>query len=322
MKKVYLLLAGLLMLLNAQGQAPLTGPRGYKIVDIGNNAQGDYTQSLILLHEIYNGALLPFNNAVGTITASRGSAGSYNRTSIAYVNTSSAYNGNYGTIQSTSNDAPWKLKTCIFNGKKYLALDVPYSPAYHDWGFQFAGWNNSTGESLKCVNYVINGQPVNQNLLSNIEDFNANMTETRSVGSMNVLGNLNIGTENTNPDYLFQVKGKIRAQEIKVEAVNWADYVFNSDYLLMPLKEVQAFIQKNHHLPEVPSEQEVTKEGVNLGEMNKILVKKVEELTLYLIEKDAQVQNLYTRLNQQEKHIKEQEQLIKIIQLKLSSKIK
>jgi hypothetical protein len=317
MRKLYLLLAGLLLLLNAQGQAPLIGPKGYKVVDIGNNAQGDYTQSLILLHEIYNGTLLPFNNAVGTITANRGSAGSFNRTNIAYINTSSAYNGTYGTMQSTSNDAPWKLKTCIFNGKKYLALDVPYSPSYHDWGFQFAGWNNSTGESLKCVNYVINGQPVNQNVLSDIQDFNANMTETRSVSSMNVLGNLNIGTEATNPDYLFQVKGKIRAQEIKVETANWADYVFNENYLLMPLKEVEAYVQKNHHLPEIPSEQQVVKDGVSLGEMNKLLTKKVEELTLYLIEKDKQITKQGQSLADQQSKLNSLEKIIdKIINTK------
>jgi hypothetical protein len=301
MRKLYFLLAGLLLLLRAQGQVPLTGPNGYKVVDLGNNGQGDYTRSLILLHEIYNGALLPFNNAVGTITANRGSAGSYNRTSIAYINTSSAYNGTYGTIQSISNNAPWKLKTCIYNGKKYSAMEVPYADAYDDWGFKFAGWNNSSGESLKCVNYSINGQPVNQNVLSDIQDFNANMTETQNVSSMNVLGNLNIGTEVTNPDYLFQVKGKIRAQEIKVETENWSDYVFNDDYLLMPLAEVKMYISKNHHLPEIPSEQKVTKEGINLGEMNKLLTKKVEELTLYLIENDKQLNDQLLRTEQLEK---------------------
>ncbi len=285
MKKLYLLFISVLFLLNAQGQA-LTGPNGYRVVDLGDNGQGDYTQSLILLHEVYNGTLLPFNNAVGTIAAYRGAAGAYNRISVAYINTTSAYNGISGSIQSLYNDAPWRLKTCIYNGKKYLAVDVPYLPAYDNIGYEFAGWTNSSAESLKCVNYTVNNQPVNQDKLSNIQDFNPNMTETHAVQQMNILGSLNIGTETANPDYLFQVKGKVRAQEIRVETANWADYVFKPNYHLQPLKEVKAFIDKNQHLPGVPSEKEVVSDGIMLGEMNKLLVKKVEELTLYLIEKD------------------------------------
>lgn len=303
MKKIYLLIAGLLLLLSARGQAPLSGPNGYRVIGIGDNGQGDYTQSLILLHEAYNGSLLPFNNTVGTIIANRGNASAYNRTSTAYVNTSSSYNATYGSVQSVTSDAQWKLKTCIYNGKKYLALDVPYLPAYHNWGYQFAGWSNSSGESLKCVNYTVNGQPVNQNVLSDIQDFGANMTETRSVSSMNVLGNVNIGTETTNPDYLFQVKGKIRAQEIKVETTNWADYVFKSDYPRMPLDELKAYVEKNHRLPELPSAKEVEEQGLSLGEANRLLVKKVEELTLYLISEHDKNQQQQAQISKLSKKI-------------------
>jgi hypothetical protein len=163
----------LLYALCCQGQT-VTGPQGYKVIDIGNNGQVDYTRSLILLHEISSGPTIEFNNAVGTITAFRGSSTAYHRNNIAYVNTSSAYNGTYGTVQSVSEDQPWKLKTCVFNGKKYIALDVPYQDAYQNCGFQFAGWANSSGESLKCVNYMVAGNAVNQSLLSNIQDFISN----------------------------------------------------------------------------------------------------------------------------------------------------
>ncbi len=302
MRKLYLVLIALLFLLNANGQT-LTGPSGYRVIDLGNNGQGDYTHSLILLHEVYNGTLLPFNNAVGTITAYRGTTASYNRVSVANINTTSAYNGISGSIQSSSNDASWRLKTCIYNGKKYMAVDVPYADAYQDWGFRFEGWNNSSGESLKCVNYLVSNQPVNQDKLSDIQDFNSNMIETQAVQQMNMLGNLNVGTETYSPDYLFQVKGKIRAQEIKVETANWADYVFKPGYHLPFLDEIKVFIDKNKHLPEIPSEKEVAKDGIMLGEMNKLLVKKIEEQTLYLIQISETVTRQQNQINKQQKQI-------------------
>ncbi len=74
---------------------------------------------------------------------------------------------------------------------------------------------------------------------------------------------------------------------------NWGDYVFDEDYKLTPLKEIETYVKKNHHLPEVPSKQEVIEKGVNLGEMDMVLLKKVEELTLHMIEmekKDEKMQ--------------------------------
>lgn len=91
---------------------------------------------------------------------------------------------------------------------------------------------------------------------------------------------------------IFQInnKGMVRAREIKVDMETWPDYVFEKNYPLMPLKEVEAYISQHKHLPEVPSQNTVQEEGINLGEMNKILIQKVEELTLYLIEQQKQLE--------------------------------
>lgn len=75
------------------------------------------------------------------------------------------------------------------------------------------------------------------------------------------------------------VTGKLRE--------NWPDYVFNSAYHPMSLALLKSYIARHHHLPEIPSAGQVAKEGIDLGEMNRRLVKKVEELTLYLLDKDA-----------------------------------
>ncbi|MBN1182622.1 MAG: hypothetical protein JXB49_10070 [Bacteroidales bacterium] len=79
-------------------------------------------------------------------------------------------------------------------------------------------------------------------------------------------------------------EGKITAEEIEVKADVWADDVFNKDYNLNSIREVEEYIKQNNHLPDVPSEKEVMENGINLGDMDAVLLRKVEELTLYIIE--------------------------------------
>jgi hypothetical protein len=82
-----------------------------------------------------------------------------------------------------------------------------------------------------------------------------------------------------------------------VEATTWPDYVFKNEYQLMPLSELEFFIKTNGHLPDIPIESEVLKNGFNLSEMNVKLLEKVEELTLYLIEQQKQINLLKDELN-------------------------
>jgi hypothetical protein len=98
-------------------------------------------------------------------------------------------------------------------------------------------------------------------------------------------GNLGIGI--TTPDEKLTVKGKIHAQEVRLDlSFPGPDYVFEKDYKLPSLTETQKYIKENKHLPEVPSAKEMEEKGINLSEMNMLLLKKVEELTLHLIEQD------------------------------------
>ncbi len=105
-------------------------------------------------------------------------------------------------------------------------------------------------------------------------------------------GNVGIGT--ANPDQKLTVKGVIHAEEVRVDmTVPGPDYVFEKDYNLLPLSELETYIIQNKHLPEVPSANEMEADGLNLKEMNLLLLKKVEELTLHLIEmkKVSQIQS-------------------------------
>lgn len=105
--------------------------------------------------------------------------------------------------------------------------------------------------------------------------------------SINAMGNVGIGT--ITPKERLSVNGNIRAKEIKVEAENWPDYVFYKDYELLSLPELQSYIKENGHLPEIPSAVKVERDGFAIGDMNKRLLKKIEELTLYLLDKDSEL---------------------------------
>ena len=127
--------------------------------------------------------------------------------------------------------------------------------------------------------------------------------------SMRITRNGNLGIGIKNPSEKLHVAGTVRAEEIKVEAQT-ADFVFEENYPLKSLKEVEQFITTNKHLPDVPSAKEMEKDGVGLAEMNKLLLQKVEELTLYLIKEHE--------LNkQQEAIIQKQQELLNQLQLKM-----
>lgn len=105
-------------------------------------------------------------------------------------------------------------------------------------------------------------------------------------------GSLAIGTT-THSDYALAVAGEIGAEEVTILAQSaWPDYVFEQDYALQSLQETEAFIAKNKHLPDVPSAGEVADNGIKVGEMQAVLLKKIEELTLHLIKKDKEIEAL------------------------------
>lgn len=107
-------------------------------------------------------------------------------------------------------------------------------------------------------------------------------------------GRVSIGTttlDNT-PNVLLTVNGAIHAKEVLVDMNILADYVFSPGYSLMPLNKVEAFVKTNRHLPEIPSAAEVKEKGLSMGEMQNKLLQKIEELTLYVIEQQKQIEQL------------------------------
>lgn len=103
--------------------------------------------------------------------------------------------------------------------------------------------------------------------------------------------------------YNLAVKGKIRAQEIRVTTLNWADYVFAKEYKLKSLLEVENFILQHNHLPGVPDAATLENEGVDVSKMQTVMMEKIEELTLYLIEANKKIEALQKENNDIKKKI-------------------
>ena len=105
-------------------------------------------------------------------------------------------------------------------------------------------------------------------------------------------GYVGIGTNR--PLYNLSVNGTILAKEIRVneDPSYWPDFVFDKDYKLMSLAEVRQFVSHYKHLPDVPSAADIDGKDVSLGEMNRILLQKIEELTLYVIDLQEQIDTL------------------------------
>ncbi|OXB15872.1 hypothetical protein B0A68_08950 [Flavobacterium reichenbachii] len=101
---------------------------------------------------------------------------------------------------------------------------------------------------------------------------------------MAIKANGNVGIGITNPKNKLDVKGTVHSQEVLVDMKDWSDFVFKKEYNLPTLEEVEKHIAEKGHLENMPSEEEVLNNGINVGEMNAKLLQKIEELTLYMIE--------------------------------------
>ncbi|MFH6966173.1 hypothetical protein [Flavobacterium sp. FlaQc-28] len=101
-------------------------------------------------------------------------------------------------------------------------------------------------------------------------------------------GNVGIGVKS--PTNKLDVNGAIHSKEVKVDMNGWSDFVFKKEYNLPTLEQVEKHITEKGHLENIPSEKEVLKDGINLGEMNAKLLQKIEEMTLYMIEMNKKIE--------------------------------
>ncbi|WP_299257021.1 hypothetical protein [uncultured Aquimarina sp.] len=192
-----------------------------------------------------------------------------------------------------------KMMTMSANGNLGIGTTSPQEKfqigntyTFHDGGHKVIGflYKPSGGVDLDPLQYSseIRFDPVNGN-------FHLGTSNTVTAGptaklSINKTGNVGIGT--TFPDAKLAVNGNIHTKEVKVDLVGWPDYVFESDYKLPTLQEVENHIAEKGHLENIPSAAAVAENGIQLGKMNAKLLQKIEELTLYMIEQNKKTDTL------------------------------
>ena len=176
-------------------------------------------------------------------------------------------------ISASSNRAPGSV-----NGSLLFGSDPTTSNPYGKWGIEYV-CNSESGYGLNFW------RPYNSGTGGN--------------GLMNYVlflkdnGNIGIGTNN--PQAKLSVNGEVLAKSVRVSTSSsyWPDYVFGEDYEMMSLPELEAYVKDNRHLPGVPSAKEIGEQGdVDLGEMNVLLLEKVEELARYAIELQKQIDEM------------------------------
>jgi len=169
-----------------------------------------------------------------------------------------------------------------------------------EWNGLIRFGNEGTDDNGKFYSTYEAGSPL-LNFIEYDDPFIFNFLQTKDQVNVQMSfhqGKIGIGTKF--PDALLSVKGHIHTQEVKVD-LNGAvapDYVFEKDYSLSSLEETEAYIKTNHHLPEVPSAAEMEENGIELKQMNLLLLKKIEEMTLHVIELNKRVHKLETENKQ------------------------
>jgi hypothetical protein len=173
----------------------------------------------------------------------------------------------YGTILATSSESEFSL----------YAKSLYTQPAYSE-AFRLGLKHNNTEENGFISFY--RGSSTSGGFLG----FSTNGLERLKI---DVNGNVGIGTNN--PKNKLDVNGTIHSKEVKVDMTGWSDFVFKKEYNLPTLEEVEKHIAEKGHLENIPSEEEVLKNGISLGEMNAKLLQKIEELTLYAIDQEKKI---------------------------------
>lgn len=192
-------------------------------------------------------------------------------------------------VDKPYNESNWFQGNAFFNRKVSVGTASPYSSttlhlksdADSPWSFVSEAKSNSRiiGLSHDGANGMVS--------VSYFGDigFSPLQFRTSNIPRMTIDVNGNIGVGTISPSEKLTVHGTIYGKEVKVDlSVPGPDYVFENDYNLPSLQELQKFIDRYKHLPEIPSAKEMESNGIELGVMNMLLLKKIEELTLYVIE--------------------------------------
>lgn len=154
--------------------------------------------------------------------------------------------------------------------------------------------------------YLLGCGPAVHAAFFDAKEFNWRNTSGSTLMKIGNNGNVGIGSIGINDlNYKLYVETGIRTRRVKVDQSTWADYVFADNYRLPSLQEVEEYIKRHKHLPEVPTAEEVKKEGVDIGDTQVLLLKKIEELTLYLIGQNKKLEEQRIKIELLQKQVNE-----------------
>lgn len=201
------------------------------------------------------------------------------------------------------------VERVIFQRNGTNLFEDTQAPYTYTWNNVPAGTYTVTATVVSNGNVTVMSTPVSIAVTSNwqlggnsgttagthfigTQDAQGLQLKTNNTARITILPDGKVGVNTITPPADFSVNGDIWAKKLKVTQTGWADYVFDSAYKLLPLHDVAKFIQQNKHLPDVPSAKEVEQSGLNVGDNQAVLLRKIEELTLYLIEQDKRIREL------------------------------
>jgi hypothetical protein len=199
---------------------------------------------------------------------------------------SSRFNG-YGSIQAIKSTGTSYGDLVLNNIAGNVGVGTDYPTALFSLGNRVNNCKLAVyDDGLSRVGLGFQSAQLRFHLNNTSSRFSFLAAENGGAELMTIWGNGNIGIGTTNPgSFRLAIEGGLGARSIKVLPTNvaWPDYVFSPHYKLLPLSELELYIKKNQHLPEIPSAKDVVENGIDVTEMTTSLLKKVEELTLYLI---------------------------------------
>lgn len=235
------------------------------------------------------------------------------------------YEGNNLTITATATDPDGSIsKVEFYQGTTKIGEDVstPYSCVWPNlqtgtYNLTSKAYDNDNAITTSSVvsitvnpsnRWTLTGNVITSSAFLGSTNNQPLVFKTNNLTQMTILPNglVGIGTttiplpDSTDTNAKLIVKGNIYAKKLTVTQSNWADYVFNKDYKLLPLSRVESHIKRFNHLPGIPSAKEVSQDGVDVGKMQALLLEKVEELTLYIIQQNKKIEELEKKMKKLE----------------------
>ncbi|WP_303316686.1 hypothetical protein Q4Q34_07735 [Flavivirga abyssicola] len=244
----------------------------------------------------FSGYLSGHSNTTGNFNVFSGSYSGYRNTTGNKNVFSGVYSGTYnttGTGNVFSGYLSGRSNTVGINNVFFGPLSG-YSNTAGNLNV-FSGYKSGYSNTIGSGNVFLGANAGYYETQSNKLYIDNSSTTTPLIYGKFDTDQLGINTNDIPTGYAFAVKGKVITEEVKVQIyANWPDYVFNKDYSLPSLTEVENHINENGHLKDIPSAKDVLENGILLGDMNAKLLEKIEELTLYTIQQEKQLKEQAT----------------------------